>query len=145
MSDAKLRSTFVAGGGGRVRLLLERSTVRPGAVVAVTVANDSDEPIRYGTFTHIEDADSGRQVEIDGPVGYRLIGLGADQGEVGPCIPVLIPSDTPPGDYRAALADVSRPGGPGATLTAPLEIAGNPLPHPWERRLERAVARAKGF
>lgn len=140
VSEAKVRSTFVDRGGGGPRLLLERSAIRPGGILEVAVANDSDETIRYGTLSHLEDAASGAPVEIDGPYGFRAIGLGAPPGTVGPCVPIVVPSDTPPGSYRAALDGVnSGRNDPGTTLEAPVQVSGNPLPSPaWERRLEQA-------
>lgn len=139
VADETIRSTFVDTKSGDVRLLLERSAVRPGAILSIAVVNDSADPVRYGTFAYVEDPATGREVEIDGPYGYRAIGLGALPGEVGPCVPVVVPSDTSPERYRVVLDGINASRQGGTTLEAEFEVRGEPIPNPsWEQRLDQA-------
>lgn len=106
------------------------------------MANDSAKRVHYGTQAYLEEADSGKPVEIDGPYGFLAIQLGAEVDDVGPCVPIVIPSDTPPGRYRAVLGGVDAArNDAGTTLEAPVQVRGKPIPSPaWERRLEQAKA-----
>jgi hypothetical protein len=137
----RVRAAFVEGGAGEVRLLLESTAVRPGAVFQVAVANDSHDSVRYGTFSHIEHAGSSEPVEIKGPYGFRSIALYAVPGGVGPCVGLPVPSTTPPGRYRAVLDDVrGNAVNGGHELEAEIAVRGAPIPHPrWEAQLRRAA------
>lgn len=137
--DDQVRSAFVRGGSGDVSLLLQQASVRPGAQFQVAVANDSGRPIRYGTMSHIEDAESGERVTVKGPHGFRLVGLSARPGEVGPCVTISVPSSTPPGRYRAVLRDVDGGSLNASRLGAVFLVEGPPITNPrWEERLEQA-------
>jgi len=137
--DSTVRSTFVDTGQEGARLLLERAAVRPGAILSIAVENDTAEAVRYGTYAYARDSSTGREVESDGPYAYRAIGLYAEPGEVGPCVQIVIPSDTPAGDYRAVLGHVDASRNGGTTLEADFLVRGEPIEDPrWERQLDQA-------
>ena len=137
-----VQRTFADPGADPVRLLLGQATVRPGAVLTIAVANDSEDLVIHGTPTHAELKSTGEAVEVESLYGFRSIALYVEPDMIGPCVTLVIPSDSPSGSYRAVLDDVTvgEPDGKGPTrLAADFDVAGEPIAGPhWERRLERA-------
>jgi hypothetical protein len=88
------------------RLLLEANRLSPGQEVAVTVDNRSERGVPYGAAAGLEDPTTGERVPT--ATSYvPLIGLSAQPGDVGPCVPLALRNTTPPGRYRVVLGRVS--------------------------------------
>lgn len=123
----KPESLYDFGGDGRVRLLVERKTVRPGETLAVAPLNETAAPIDYGLSTHVVEAESGKRLPGPGSGMVTLIGLTAAAGKPGPCAAISIPNTAPPGDYLAVLDDVSGSDFEQTDVSAPFTIAGQPI------------------
>lgn len=138
-SEAAVRNAFFDSRSGEVRLLLADTTVRPGAIVWVAVANDSAKAVTYGTFSHLETQD-GERVRVAGPYGFRAVAFQVPPGRVGPCVSLPVPSRTESGSYTAVLEDVRGGGAEGGHLRARFTVAGAPIQRPrWEVALDRAA------
>jgi len=110
-SDAEIRQAFVTGlGDGDAdrpeRILLEASRVRPGQTIMVAVDNRSKRGVLYGAAAELRDPVSGARVPTRAGV-IPAIGLSAQSGEVGPCVPLSLRDTTPPGRYRVVLGRAS--------------------------------------
>ena len=115
------------GGNRQVRLLVERTMVRPGETFAVAPLNETSAPIEYGLRTLVVDAETGKRLPGPGSGAVLAIALGASAGEPGPCAAISIPNTAPPGDYLAVLDDVSGSDFEQTDVSAPFTIAGQPI------------------
>ena len=122
-----MREAFVdPGGADAVRLLLDRTVVRPGEGLTLAPVNYSDSEIHYGLHAGVEDPATGEP--LPGPGGGLVLALGinADAGDVGACTSVTIPNSAPPGDYLAVLFGVAGDDFPETDIKAPFTISGAP-------------------
>lgn len=105
MPSETLQEAFVANGDDPIRLLAQGNRVTAGRTISVAVDNRTDSPVLYGTDATLDDPDSGEPV-AGSQTAFLSVGLYADPGEVGPCVLIDVPDETPSGVYLASLRGV---------------------------------------
>jgi hypothetical protein len=100
-SDSGGTTSAPADAGLRVEVTPPRAA--PGEKVKARVANDSGEEFTYGLDYVLEMQEGDSFVKVGEPRTVPLIGLVAKPGETGPPVPVRIPEDALPGQYRIVI------------------------------------------
>ena len=99
---------------------LDAASFPPGATIAATVINNTDEDFTYGAPYALEREIDGQFEPVDiGNLAFIEIAYVAKAGGKGPAVAVEVPEDAEPGTWRMLLS----PDASGATeLTAEFEV-----------------------
>jgi hypothetical protein len=100
-SDSSGTTGAPADAGLRVEVTPPRAA--PGDTVNARVVNDSQETFTYGRDYSLELQEGDSFVKVGSPGIVPEIGLVAKPGETGPPVPVRIPEDALPGQYRIVI------------------------------------------
>ena len=115
----------------RVRLGINRGTVRPGAVVAVRPEELGTEWLTYGESFVVQRRTGGdwQRYDLTRQELWELWLGGLGPGAAGGCNRLLIPSGTPPGRYRILKTlgvEIAPRVGRSFTVTAPFRVLPGP-------------------